>query len=238
MDKGTEDKTDNKNLHDSNNDLEDNSSIDLDNENIDRLFSDIKELEDRIGAFDIEEIELHIPEEVDVSVIQPEGGFDEDVELPYGSLTGVSQLRDEVERLEKEKNLGFEGDLKKSRFSFLKKDKKLGVVDSVEPVGPRNPTVFNFGFNEDGEFVNLDLRKTKIKPKKDDADERKKRFNIKGLISRKKNKGSEAESSSEEESAEGGSKIGGIKGVFGKLGNLKKIIPGKKKSKTEEEKEE
>jgi len=87
------------------------------------------------------------------------------------------------------------------------------------------PSTFKVGFNENGNLVNLNLKKKKEVQKKN------KFLKIKNLIKRKKVKETEKEDESSKE--ESSSKIGKLKSKFGAIGKLKNVIPKKSKNKEE-----
>lgn len=89
------------------------------------------------------------------------------------------------------------------------------------------PTTFNVGFDSEGNLVNLDVRKPKIKPKSES------RFKKLGGLKRlRRGKKSENAGSA---SSEKSSKTSKLKGKIGKIGKLKNAIPhrGKNKEKGE-----
>ena len=95
-------------------------------------------------------------------------------------------------------------------------------------------TTIKLVLDEQGRLVNPDIRKTK--PKK----QRKTKFNIRNLIKRKKEpETKEGEKTETSEISEGGKRfnLSKITGVFGKLGKIKQVIPGKKTEAKEEKPE-
>ncbi len=82
-----------------------------------------------------------------------------------------------------------------------------------------NPTVFNIGYDKDGDLVNLDLKKIKAKDKGGKANT--------GFLNKILKRGKSEEGNKEEK----GNIVSKIKNSFGKIGKIKNAIPlkGKKK---------
>ena len=91
-----------------------------------------------------------------------------------------------------------------------------------------NPATFKIRYNEKGDLVNLDLRKTP--PKKDQT---KKRFNIKNILPLHKSKEKKEKKSSEDKDDK--DKKSKIKNTFSKFSKLKNVIPNKGKKENKKE---
>jgi len=90
------------------------------------------------------------------------------------------------------------------------------------------PTIFKMRFNDEGQFINTDLKKTKPKKKKQGT----KHFSIKRIRKQKKTK---LEQTSSEETEEKESKGSRFKR---RLGKLKRVIPSRDKKKESKEESE
>lgn len=113
---------------------------------------------------------------------------------------------------------------KKDKQNFLKKI-KFNIHPDRETIKKElKPNVFNIGFNDNGELVNLDLKKKKVIEK---TDKKLSLDKFKNLIKRNKNKSDVPTSESDNEK---GSKFSKIKDKLGKIGKLKKIIPSRSKN--------
>lgn len=111
---------------------------------------------------------------------------------------------------------------KPKRFKFLKKKEK--------PVVDKPSATFRIRFDESGDLVNLDIKKSEPKTKlKTD----KKKFSFKKMLPFKRLKDEGDKSSSGEKSSIGSK----LNGSLGKISKLKNIIPNKSK-KSESDSEE
>lgn len=117
---------------------------------------------------------------------------------------------------------------KKSRKHIFFRIKRRSKSEVPKLKRERKATTIKLRIGEEGKLVNTDIRKTKPKKAKED----KPKFNIRKILSRKKEETSETlrEQKSEEDKRISLSKI---KNIFGGIGKLKNVIPGRK-SKTEE----
>lgn len=114
---------------------------------------------------------------------------------------------------------------RKSSHDINKTDVK--VLEKKVKEKKITPTTFNVGFDGEGNLVNLDIKKPKIKPKSESRSKK-----LGGLKRFRRGKKSEnVESTSSEKT----SKVSKLKGALGKIGKLKNVIPhrGKNKEKGE-----
>jgi len=106
------------------------------------------------------------------------------------------------------------------------KQKEKKEKHIIKPFFKTNtPATFKIRFNENGELVNLDFKKSKNQKVK----KTKKKFSLKNIKNLRK------KSKEKSEVNEGKSKSGKLKGGLGKLGKLKKAIPSKSKKKEKTE---
>jgi len=107
------------------------------------------------------------------------------------------------------------------------------------------PATFKIRFNESGELVNLDFRKSKVKS--EGKTKKAIKFDFKKLKGKFKRKGKKDEGKSEEsgekpkkskEKRDKSSRFSGLKSKLGGIGKLKRVIPSKKKKEETEEKGE
>ena len=189
----------------------DDSNIDNLNthEKIQSLLDEIKEFENKNPEYPIVEPEI-VFEEVPAEIIEDEDQF----------------LSEPEER-------GLKTGLRRFNLITIRKRKKLitgkepAEVENLKKVKEIKPTTFKIGFDEDGNLVNLDLKKPKIKEK---SGSKSKRFGgLKKLARRKKGEKAESEGESKE------SKTGRFKGALGKVGKLKKVVPSRGRKKEKEE---
>ena len=177
------------------------------------VIQEIKGFEERFGEFEI----------VDVQV------SDELIEIELPELTKTEEL-------------GAEEELKKSDLSKKFKKYKIFRVkvrqksDEELHKKPLKSATFKIRFDETGQLVNMDLRKTvPKKPSKLKAKPDGKFSKLKHSLKRKGKKGESGDSERKEKKSKGGK----LKGGFGKISKLKGVIPskGKKKEKKSKKKE-
>jgi len=195
-------------------------------EEILRMIEEIKEFENRYPEyyFDTPEFgeELVEVDHDGIEFIEKNQNFVEFVEVDHEPLVEF-------------KEIPFEQDTQPLEFEEIPSKSKLSRLRfSTKPHGQKNiheirAATFKIRFDENGNFINVDIKKPKAKEKS----ESEKKFNIKNIIKRK-GKGEKSDKGSEgKEEKSKGSKL---KGGLGKIGKLKGVIPGKKRKKEEKAK--
>ena len=98
---------------------EDNSSILMEHEEIEKIFKDIRKFERKIKEFEIEDedfIDDHYSEIEITEPIKNEIEDEEEVEeepTSAGKIVGISKLRQEIESTHEEITIGHEGEIQK-----------------------------------------------------------------------------------------------------------------------------
>ena len=177
-------------------------------EEIIAITRELKELEERYGAFEIVEIEEE---------------SEELIEVDHGDLPEPDKIV--VESKIKKPDL----DTKLKKYKIFKV--KVRNKSKVKTIREAKSATFRMRFDETGNLVNLDFKKPK--PKKESESKPGRLSKLKKLRKGKKGKGEP--SSAEGETKDKKSKGSKLKG---RIGKLKKVIPGKKSKKEKSEKKE
>lgn len=195
-----------------------------------KTHEEIVELIEEIKGFESLFSDFEIIEEIDQNedLIEVEYGTSGDIStLPW--FIPVEEIPEfiELETIEPET---IESEIKTKRKKHPKLRIKFRTYSEVKKAREEGrlptPTIFKMRFNEEGQFVNTDLKNTKPKKKTQGT----KHFSIKSTRKRKK---TELEQTPSGETEEKESKSSRFKG---RLGKLKRVIPsrGKKKESKEE----
>lgn len=185
---------------------------------INQLIEDIKKFEEKYPLFDVKPVKKEKKTQVNelekppsVPIIDPENNISKN-------------FKNIFKRKKKDKSFNkFENQSRKDNKKLLPnltlkqkkspKHRKISVKKEIKSK-PVKPNIFRIGFNNEGQLVNLDLKKKK------EVKEKPSKLNfLKKIFKREK--------SSEENSSNDG-KLGKLKSVFGKVGKLKNAIPFKR----------
>lgn len=205
------------NMGESNSEQESTSSITLTHEEILEFIEEIKEFEKKFQEHGLKE------SEGEVEFIEIEKDIVEFAEVEQDSSEQIEFIPvvGETKKPELKKSLK-NSQISKPRYEVQKEKIEEKAIDHA---------TFKIRFNEEGELVNIDLKKHKPKP------ESKKSFDLKKLKKlRVKRKGKTEKTGAETETIEKKSKISKLKGGLSQIGKLKRVIPyrGIKSEKTEE----
>ena len=205
------------NMGESNSEQESTSSITLTHEEILEFIEEIKEFEKKFQEHGLKE------SEGEVEFIEIEKDIVEFAEVEQDSSEQIEFIPvvGETKKPELKKSLK-NSQISKPRYEVQKEKIEEKAIDHA---------TFKIRFNEEGELVNIDLKKHKPKP------ESKKSFDLKKLKKlRIKRKGKTEKTGAETETIEKKSKISKLKGGLSQIGKLKRVIPyrGIKSEKTEE----
>lgn len=182
---------------------------------------EIKEFENNFTGYQINEIEV-IQGDIKVDQILDDSSSNENKNLNFE--------KDLANKPSKSKNFKlFSIKIKRRKKENI--DKPLRVKQKKKKLENRilTPNTINIGFDKNGDLVNLDLRKPKIK------EGTKSKFKNLAVFKKLPFKRKSGESASNNETPESAtSRASKIKGVFGKIGNLKRAIPHKGKREKKE----
>jgi len=198
---------------------ETNSKINT-HQQIQTMIDDLLELEKSLPLFDLPASEMILGENQTEDASE-EQGF---ATISDGNLESEPEITKKGLKIKHKKLFSLKIKRRKSATDKEISEKKYLTFKPKE----LKPTEFMVGFDENGNLVNLDLRKPKIKEK---SVSKLGKINIlKKIKSRKKGEKSVGSSSDDK------SKGSKIKGVFGKVAKLKNAIPGKGKKEKKEKK--
>ena len=194
------------NMGESNSEQESTSSITLTHEEILEFIEEIKEFEKKFQEHGLKE------SEGEVEFIEIEKDIVEFAEVEQDSSEQIEFIPvvGETKKPELKKSLK-NSQISKPRYEVQKEKIEEKAIDHA---------TFKIRFNEEGELVNIDLKKHKPKP------ESKKSFDLKKLKKlRVKRKGKTEKTGAETETIEKKSKISKLKGGLSQIGKLKRVIP-------------
>lgn len=181
-------------------------------EEILKMLEEIKDFENKYQEFDLESIKD------DVEFLEVEKDLVEFIDIEKDTLKQIKPVPlkpDKIKPILKDK--------KRKRKIYRVRIRKRPKIKKEKPEAKViTPATFKIRFNEGGELVNIDLRKSKLKPKS--------RKHLRIRKSKIKN-----EEKIENEGKK--SKILKLKGALGKIGYLKKAIPHRSKKEEEIESE-
>ena len=209
-------------------------------EGILRLIEEIKDFEERFPEYYIGENHQIEDELIDVQKESSEitefiETGDNTVEFIEVDSSIVEFVDLDSEPLDFEKTIDKPGldekSQKKGLFGIKIRSKSEAEIARLE----KKVATFKLRFDQDGQLVNLDLKKSKPSKNKSDSNKKSK---FKLPLPKRKGKSNEKEPEAKEEKNK--SKKSKLKGGLGKLGGLKRAIPsrGKKEENKEESKSE
>lgn len=185
-------------------------------EQVTQLIEDIKKFEEKYPLFDVKPVkkekkqvnELETPPSV--PIIDPKNNISNN----FKKIFKRKRKNKSFNKFENQKK----NDNKKLLPIYPVKQKKESKhrkirVKKENKSKPVKPNIFRVGFDNEGNFVNLDLKKKEVKDKPSKLNFLRKIFKI--------------EKSSDDNSSDDG-KLGKLKSVFGKVGKLKNAIPFKR----------
>jgi hypothetical protein len=184
-----------------------------------KLLEEIKEFETVFPEYEIIEPDIYIGN-VSYGNLTEDDILDEDKEL-----IAEENLEERKAKPRHRRIIAIRIRRRKSRSDGNITDAK--VLERKAKTKKITPTTFNVGFDNDGNLVNLDLRKPEIKPKSESRFKK-----LAGLKRFRRGKKSE---STESASSEETSKASKLKGKFSKIGKLKNAIPHRGKNKEKKE---
>lgn len=201
-------------------DKEENYSKIRTHQQIQTMIDELFEFEKNLPLFELPPSEI-ILDETQAEETSEEQEF---VTMPGENLESEPEITKKGLKIKFKRLYSFKIKRRKSETDSEISEKKFLIFKPKE----LKSTEFMVGFNENGNLVNLDLRKPKIKEK---PESKLGKLNILKKIKGRK-KGEKSESSSSDDKFKGSK----IKSIFGKVGKLKNAIPGKGKKEKKEKK--